>query len=71
MPDDNEVTMLTTADADVHVVEGEIDLVRMKVERNKWLLTVDGRLVRTDKVVSVWVPTQEELRSYMEGIESD
>lgn len=67
--EDRNTVMLTTADADIHIVEGEIDLVRMKVERNKWLLTIDGHLVRTDKVVSLWEPSEEEMRNYMEGID--
>lgn len=69
MPDEPSVTMLTTVDADIHVIEDDIDLARMKVERNKWLMTIDGRLVRTDKVVSLWEPSQEEMRNYMEGID--
>lgn len=69
MPDDNEVTMLTTVDADVHIISCDLDMARLKVERNKWLLTVDGRMVRTDKVVTLWTPSVEELRSYMEGVE--
>ena len=69
MPDEQSVTMLTTVDADIHVIEDDIDLARMKVERNKWLMTIDGRLVRTDKVVSLWEPSQEDMRNYMEGID--
>lgn len=68
MTDERSLTMLTTADADIHVIEGEIDLVRMKVDHNKWLLTVDGRYVKSDKVVCVWTPDEDELRGFMEGV---
>lgn len=68
MEDDGKKTMLTTVDTDFHVIDGDIDLVRMKVDHNKWLMTTDGRFVRSDKVVSVWVPSQQELDDYMGGI---
>lgn len=57
------ITRITTADADIHDIEGEIDLVRMKVERNQWLVSTDGRYVRCDKVVSLWVPGPDEPES--------
>lgn len=60
--------MVTTADADIHLIDETIDMARLKVERNRWLLTIDGRYVKTDKVVSVWEPSESELRNYMEGI---
>lgn len=68
MTDERSLTMLTTADADIHVIEGEVDLVRMKVDHNKWLLTVDGRYVKSDKVVCVWTPDEDELRGFMGGV---
>ena len=68
MEDDGKKTMLTTVDTDFHVIDGDIDLVRMKVDHNKWLMTTDGRFVRSDKVVSVWVPSERELDDYMSGI---
>lgn len=68
MTDEGKKTMLTTVDTDFHVVDGDVDLVRMKVDHNKWLMTVDGRFVRSDKVVSVWVPSEQELADYMGGI---
>ena len=63
-----ELVMLTTADTDVHVVEGNIDLVCMKVARNTWIETVDKRRVRCDKVVSVWTPSEEELEGFLESM---
>lgn len=62
------IVMLTTVDTDIHVVGGEIDLVRMKVERNQWLLTIDGRYVRCNKVVSVWAPDEEELEGFLDSV---
>lgn len=64
--DGSSITMLTTVDTDIHVVNGETDLVRMKVERNTWLVTVDGRYVKSDKVVSVWTPTDDDLEGFKE-----
>lgn len=63
--------MVTTADADIHLIDETIDMARLKVERNRWLLTIDGRYVKTDKVVSVWEPSESELRNYMEGIANE
>ena len=63
----DEIVLITTTDADIHAIAGEIDLVRMKIERNTWLMTIDGRYVLTDKVVSAWVPTEEELESWLES----
>jgi len=64
--DGSSITMLTTVDTDIHVVSGDTDLVRMKVERNTWLVTVDGRYVKSDKVVSVWTPTDDDLEGFKE-----
>ena len=68
MPDERKLTMLTTVDADIHVLNEDIDLARMKIDYNKWLMTIDGRYVRSDKVVCVWVPDVDELRGFMEGV---
>lgn len=57
----NEITRITTADADVHDIPGDIDLIRRKADNVKWLVTTDGRYVRTAMVVSMWVPTEEEI----------
>lgn len=65
---DTQYVMLTTSDADIHLVEESIEMARMKVERNRWIITVDRRYIKTDKVVSLWKPTEFELRNYMEGI---
>lgn len=66
MTDTNSLTMITTADTDVHLIEGEIDLVCLKIERNKWLLTTDGHKVLCDKVVSAWVPSEDEVRGFLD-----
>lgn len=63
-----EITMITTADTDVHVVEGDVDMVRLKVKRNDWIATTDGRFVSCDKVVCVWKPTQSELEGFLESM---
>lgn len=63
-----EWVMVTTVDTDVHLFKSNIDLMRLKVERNTWLATVDGRFVKSDKVVSVWTPTEEELRGFTEAL---
>lgn len=68
MADERKYVMVTTVDSDFHLFDGEIDMFRMKVDHNKWLMTTDGRFVRSDKVVSVWVPSQQELDDYMGGI---
>ena len=61
MPENSdEFVLVTTADTDIHAIAGELDLVRMKIDHNKWLITLDGRLLKADKVVSVWVPSDEE-----------
>lgn len=68
MPENSdEIVLVTTADSDVHAIEGDIDLVRMKIDHNKWLVTIDNRFVRSDKVVSVWVPGAEELQGWLES----
>ena len=67
MPENSdEVTFVATADSDVHVIAGEIDLVRMKIERNTWVMTIDGRYVKCDKVVSAWVPSVEEIEGWLD-----
>lgn len=61
---DSTVVFATTTDSDIHAFEGELDMVRMKAERNKWIETVDGRLVRAGSIVSLWVPDEDELTGY-------
>jgi hypothetical protein len=67
MTDERKYVMVTTVDSDFHLFDGEIDMFRMKVDHNKWLLTTDGRFVRADKVVSAWVPDEDELRGFLGG----
>ena len=64
----SELVMATTADTDIHVFEGSIDLVCMKLVRNEWIGTIDGRRVRCNKVVSVWTPSEEELEGFLESM---
>lgn len=66
-----ELVMVTTADTDIHVIEGNIDLVCMKVARNAWIETVDKRRVRCDKIVSVWEPDEFELRGFFGSMEEE
>ena len=66
-----ELVMVTTADTDIHVIEGNIDLVCMKLTRNEWIATTDGRRLRCNKVVSVWVPSEEELQGFLESMEEE
>ena len=63
----DELTMLTTADTDLHLIPDPLDVTRMKVERNQWIMTTDNRLVRCDKVVALWTPTEEEIEGF-EGV---
>lgn len=60
------MTMITTCDADVHLISGEVDMVRMKIEKNKWLLTTDGRYVFTRNVVSAWTPSEDEVKGFLD-----
>lgn len=70
MPENSdEIVFITTVDSDIHAIQGEIDLIRMKIERNRWLLTTDGRYVLCDKVVSAWIPSQEEIEGWLESTE--
>lgn len=68
---DKKYVMATTVDADIHLFEGEIELTRLKVERNKWLVTVDGRFVKADKIVAVWVPDEDELRGFLGSVNAN
>lgn len=61
-----EVTMITTCDADIHLIPGSVDLVRMKVDNNKWLMTTDGRYVTTRSVVSAWTPDEDEMKGFLD-----
>lgn len=65
-----EVTMVTTSDTDIHLVPFDLDMTRLKVERNAWIATTDGRIVRTSHIVSVWTPSELELAGFMEGVGS-
>lgn len=68
MPENSdEITFITTVDSDIHAIAGEIDLVRMKIERNTWIMTTDGRYVLANKVVCAWVPTEEEIEGWLEA----
>jgi len=67
----NALTMGTTVDADIHTFEGDVDLIRMKADRNKWIKTVDGRFVRCSAIVSLWNPTKFEVDRYFEQIEGN
>lgn len=62
-----DVVFATTCDTDIHMILGDLDMVRMKVTRNDWIETVDKRLVRTSNIVSIWVPSQEDLDNYSLG----
>ena len=63
---EDKVTMIATCDTDVHLIQGDIDLVRMKIDKNKWLLTTDGRYVTTRSVVSVWEPSEDEVKGFLD-----
>ena len=63
---EDKVTMITTCDTDVHLIQGDIDLVRMKIDKMKWLLTTDGRYVTTRSVESVWEPSEDEVKGFLD-----
>lgn len=63
---EDKVTMITTCDTDVHLIQGDIDLVRMKIDKMKWLLTTDGRYVTTRSVVSAWEPSEDEVKGFLD-----
>ena len=60
MGEEQAITRIATVDQDLHDIEGDLYHVRMKIDRNPWLLTTDGRLVKSDKVVSMWLRTEED-----------
>lgn len=60
----DNLTMATTVDCDIHLFEGDVATIRMKVYGKKWLESVDGRFIRCDKVVSVWTPAEEEVEGW-------
>lgn len=64
----DEYTMVTTVDADIHLFGMSVDLLRNKAKADHWLETVDGHFVRGDKVVSAWVPDEDEVRGFMEDV---
>ena len=64
MSDESKYVMATTVDADFHLFNEDIDMFRRKVDCNNWLLTIDGRYVKSDKVVSAWVPDEDEVRGF-------
>ena len=66
-----EYVMVATADHDLHLIEGDMTLVKMKVERKAWLETIDKHLVRCNQVVSIWVPLPEEVEGWMSSGEVD
>ena len=66
----DEYTMVTTADADFHLIEGDVASVRMKVEKNHWLPTMDGRYVQCSQVVAVWTPSKREYDDFMAQVEA-
>lgn len=63
-----DITLATTMDTDVHAFHGNMNLIRAKVERNDWIMTTDERLVRSNAIVCIWEPTDEELESFMEDV---
>ena len=64
---DRGYVMAGASDSYDYLFKCDMDLMRLKVERNKWLLTVDGVYVRASQVVSLRVPDDEEVESYLEG----
>lgn len=59
MTEEQKVSRITTVDGDVHDIIGDVDIVRYKVDKGLWLLTVDGWYVRGDKVVAVFERTDD------------
>lgn len=64
----SDYAMVTTCDTDIHLICDSVDTTRMKCERVKWLVTVDGRYVNTANVVSVWEPTEEQIQGFLEDM---
>lgn len=64
----DDYTMITTCDTDIHLIGDSIDTVRLKCERVKWLVTVDGRYVNSANVVSMWTPTEYEIEGFSEAL---
>lgn len=63
-----DFTLAATADGDIHCFEGDLRTTVMKADRKKWLMTVDGRYVRADKVVSLWTPQEGEVdNAFLQG----
>lgn len=72
MPDNNEITLATTSDADIHAFDGSVLMIAMKVQHNDWIKTTDGRYIRTSSIVSLWNPSMFELKEYSrKSIEDD
>ena len=53
MGEEQAITRIATVDQDLHDIEGDLYHVRMKIDRNPWL-------VKSDKVVSMWLRTEED-----------
>lgn len=66
---DTKYVMAGATDSYDYLFKCDMDLMRLKVERNKWLLTVDGVYVYAKHVVSLRVPNSEEVQSYLESAE--
>ena len=66
-----EYTMAATADGDIHAFEGDMRTTQMKVDRKPWLVTVDGRYVKSDKVVSIWEPLEGEVDGFLQNDQED
>ena len=70
--DDEGKTLITTVDADIHLVDEPLDMVRMKAAKpNFWIKTVDDRLVRSDAVVSVWDASDFEVEAYIKNMSEE
>ena len=65
---ETEYAMLTTADADFHLIPEGADMVRRRCSKGMWLTTVDGRMVNPALVVSIWTPSQHEVEQFMEDV---
>lgn len=62
MPD--KVVFITACDTNTYVIPGDIDRVRTMVLLYDWVETLGNKYVRTSNIVSVWVPTNEDIENY-------
>ena len=70
--DDEGKTLITTVDADIHLVDEPLDMVRMKAAKpNFWIKTIDDRLIKARSIVSIWTPSDFELQTYLSGMEEE